>query len=360
MTDIALQLDPDVELLVGANDTPMLFLPSAGRYVQMTKNGSRLLPLLDGTRTGEQLVTELSTQYRTAPATVRPVVLRFLTDLKQAEVLNLSSERPQGRKRALEAVRRLPLLRLPLTHSVNRVLAPLAQGLRSVPARPGVAFVVLAVLAAAVTAVVTAFQLGVPRPAGVNWVVVVAALLVTVLLHEGAHAFVCQLLGVPAREAGIGLLLYVIPVAYVDRTDAYRLRRRGGRVAIALAGAASDLIWAAVAAVIASSSSGSVAATAHLFLVIQLISVLANLNLLLPSDGHQAIEAAVGELNIRGRAIGYLGHLVLRIPLPSGLAYVSRRRGALYIGYGVLCLTYFALLLFSVLVTVVSLLVGLF
>jgi len=207
---------------------------------------------------------------------------------------------------------------------------------------------------------VTAFQLGVPRPAGVNWVVVVAALLVTVLLHEGAHAFVCQLLGVPAREAGIGLLLYVIPVAYVDRTDAYRLRRRGGRVAIALAGAASDLIWAAVAAVIASSSSGSVAATAHLFLVIQLISVLANLNLLLPSDGHQAIEAAVGELNIRGRAIGYLGHLVLRIPLPSGLAYVSRRRGALYIGYGVLCLTYFALLLFSVLVTVVSLLVGLF
>ena len=59
----------------------------------------------------------------------------------------------------------------------------------------------------------------------VAWWFVPIVVVVEVTLHELGHATVCEALGTPVREAGVALWCSVIPIAYVDCTDAYRLPR---------------------------------------------------------------------------------------------------------------------------------------
>jgi putative peptide zinc metalloprotease protein len=145
---------------------------------------------------------------------------------------------------------------------------------------------------------------------------------------------------VPAREFGILLWLLVLPVPYVDCTDAYRLRRRGGRVAIALAGPAVDLTLAGGWGLVARTGDGAVAATAYQLMLVQLLILATNLNPVLPTDGHQAIETVTGEMNFRTRALSYIGHRLLRLPLPTALTGLSGTRRTVYVGYVAVALLY--------------------
>jgi putative peptide zinc metalloprotease protein len=189
-----------------------------------------------------------------------------------------------------------------------------------------------------------ATALGTP-PAGAPILAVAALLLVQVILHESAHALTCLALGTPIREFGIKLWCLVLPAPYVDRTDAYRLRRRTGRVVIALAGPFVDLVCAGVSGAVVLLADGPPAQLARALLALQLFVLATNLNPLLPSDGHQAIEAGLGELNIRHRATTYLTCRLLRRPLPAAYRSLTRGRRRLYLAYALLSLGYVALFL---------------
>ena len=183
--------------------------------------------------------------------------------------------------------------------------------------------------------------------------IAVAVLVVQVGLHETAHALVCQILGVPIRAAGFALLLWVLPFAYVDRTDAYRVRSRRARVSLAMAGPLLDGCWMGIVAVVAVSR-GGIAIVASQVLALQAYTLLMNLNPVLASDGYSALEAGFGLVDPRGRALLLVRHLFTRSPLPPHLAVLRPGQRTAYLLYGLACAGYLALVASLLLVVVLA------
>ncbi|WP_051471143.1 M50 family metallopeptidase [Patulibacter minatonensis] len=332
-----LALRPEVEKIQGADDQQLLFSTDEGRYTRLSRSGAQLVKLLDGRRTGRQIQAAVE---KMGPAGERlsPSIPPFLAELRQANVLNVAPAEERGAQKLARRAGGPLMKRLPLTRSTHAVVAPAARLAERTPKAIRAGLLPL-LLSFAVTLVAFALFSG-PSAAGAFVPVAIVVLLAQITTHELAHAFACERRGVPVREAGIGLMLGVIPVAYVDRTDAYRVRSRKGRAAIALAGPANDLLWTGACAAVVLTTSGIVAETATLVLFFQLALLAANLNLILPTDGYHAIEAMAGEMNFRGRATSYVVHRVLRQPLPSTLQAVSRRRRAAYVSFVVAAVLY--------------------
>ncbi len=164
--------------------------------------------------------------------------------------------------------------------------------------------------------------------------------LLAVLVHECAHALVAQVLKVPVRALGFAMLFFFMPVAYVDRTDAYRVRSRGGRLALALAGIVSDGILCGATALVASNASGLVQQVALVLLAYQLLGLLFNVNPLLPTDGYVALEISLGLVDLRGRSFALVGSLLRRRELPPYLARLGRAARTGYVLYAVFASAY--------------------
>jgi putative peptide zinc metalloprotease protein len=184
-----------------------------------------------------------------------------------------------------------------------------------------------------------------PRLDQVFWPGFVLALFLHLSFHEFAHAVACQQYKVPIREVGVGLLYYLFPFAYVDRSDSHRVQQRIPRVAIAVAGPAADLIGAGVSAAVALTTAGTFRDTAVLLCMAQVANLVANLNPLMPSDGYHALETVLGELNLRKRASSYLLHRLTGKVLPSSLAYVGPKERTFFLLYSSLVSVYTLLVL---------------
>ncbi|GIF12921.1 M50 family metallopeptidase [Actinoplanes teichomyceticus] len=342
--DQPIGLAPQVTLVDGADGHALLFNAANGTYVRVSRTGARLVPLLDGTRTGTALLAAASRARGPEGTRDRgPVLLSFLQDLRAAGVLSVPPEPLRGRRLALTRLGRLtPRVRFP-ARRLNRLLRPPALLLARYP-RTGCTVAVL-VAVASVSAVVLAFV--VPAPlvfTGPSWTMLIGALLVQATVHEMAHATVCQSLGVPVREAGIKLFCLLIPLTYVDRTDAYRVRSRAGRAGVALVGPLVDLAAAGLSALLILIDPVGFGPLRWL-LGLQLFVIINNLNPLLPTDGNHALEAALGELNLRHRANAYMAHVLLRLPLSAAHRSVSAARRRLYLTYGFVSTAFLLMLL---------------
>lgn len=347
-----LELTEGAELIEGANGEPMLFHPGRGTYTRLSATGVRLVGLLDGRRTGTELSDALARGDHAER--VQAAVVRFLAELRQAHLLNVAARPEDRRERLVRGASSQHLVRFPLVHRFDRVLAPVAGPVSRLPAVAARRVLACALLVAGGLVVAALVSRGVP-PQGVAWPLLIGLLLVQLAFHETAHGLVGQLYGAPPREAGIGLLFGFWPIAYVDRTDSYRIRERSRRAAIVLAGPVNDMLWAGAFAAIALSASGMLGATANALVILEVLGLLMTLNPLLPTDGYQAIEAASGELNLRGRAFSYCAHRLTRTPLSSSLASVSRSRVTLYWVFTLGCVTYVAVLAASLAFTVAGL-----
>ena len=335
------QVKPEVEHTLGLDDKNLLFDPARGKYLALSPSAGALVASLDGTRTGRQLLAE-----RSATATPQQIerVARLLDDIRQSGFLTEAPRAEGARQATARFARREHLLRLPLITDIGRWLEPVVAPLRTVPgALLSWIWIGLAGLGIAIGLVglTTAY---VPRMPGHLWVVPVV-LAAQIAVHELAHALVCQYLRAPAREAGIGLMFYFMPVGYVDRTDSYRVRSRAGRVMISLAGPLSDQIWFGVAGVVALTAPQPVASLAVLVMVSQLFLTAMNFNPLSPSDGYHAVTASLGIINLRGNALSYIVHLVLRTPLPTHFETKGRVERGWLIAYAAACLGFVALAL---------------
>jgi putative peptide zinc metalloprotease protein len=316
-------LRPDATLLSGANGQPMLYLPATRGYVRLSRSGAAITALLDGSATGTDVVASIAARRpATATAPVDHLVTGFLEELRAAHALTVPSDPPPGRF-------------------------------------PRVVIAILAALGAA--AAVASFMALTERATNssfVAWWFVPMAVVVEVTLHELGHATVCEAFGTPVREAGVALWCSVIPIAYVDCTDAYRLPQRSRRVAIALAGPVVDVLAAGVTAVLALAAGGAVAATAHLVLAVQVVLVVSNLNPLMPTDGYHAFEAGLGTLNFRRRAFTYTGHRLLRRPLPTTIGPLRRSRRIAYLAYSAVAVLYLSFIVAVVVTALPILLTG--
>ena len=132
-------------------------------------------------------------------------------------------------------------------------------------------------------------------------------------------------------------MFWVIPIAYVDRTDSYRVRSRLGLTMLALAGIFSDGVVCGLEAGVAWASTGMVRQVALTLCAFQLTMLVTNLNPLTQSDGVAAAEAATGSVNLRGRSMLVLRCVVTRRPLPPALAGMRLAVRWGYFAYGLLC-----------------------
>ena len=178
---------------------------------------------------------------------------------------------------------------------------------------------------------------GGPRPGVLVFVTAVAIQLVSILLHESWHAIVAGYLGTPIRGLGVALMFWAIPIAYVDRTDSYRVRSRRGLTMLALAGIFSDGVVCGLEAAVAWASTGTVRQVALTLCAFQLTMLVTNLNPLTQSDGVAAVEAATGSVNLRGRSMFVLRCILRRQPLPPGLAVMRPAVRWGYFIYGLAC-----------------------
>ncbi|WP_153558816.1 HlyD family efflux transporter periplasmic adaptor subunit [Roseimaritima sediminicola] len=270
------------------------------RFLRLGPAEYRLLAHLDGQRTLEEARTAAAgedPQWRLSPEQAEAFVA-----WAQREHL-LQTDAPEGgggRSRQSLAWIRVPLLRGgPWLNPLVRIFG----WTFTVPAA-----LIAALLWMAAAAVVIAQQdrfvhdvQAVLRPSGWLWAALVWAILK--LLHEAAHAISCHKFGGRVGEIGLAWMI-VAPVAYVDLTDAYRIRSRAARLATSLAGVYVESTVAAVALLCWSQTHSPVAA--HLLCTIAatagLATVLFNLNPLMRLDGYYALTDWLDRPNLASDA----------------------------------------------------------
>lgn len=129
-----------------------------------------------------------------------------------------------------------------------------------------------------------------------------------IVMHELGHASACRKFG--AKHGSIGLGFYLIsPVLYADVTDVWKLRQRE-RIIVNLAGLYMQLILCAVAGVIFLFTHNGMAL---LFIYINLLSFITNLNPFFRYDGYWVLSDAVKIHNLRPKAIRFVKDCIVNL-----------------------------------------------
>ena len=348
-----------VSLIVGMDNQPMLFDSDSGKYHRLGAAAAFIVGQFDGVRPLPTIIEELPQDIDEAGAQRITGLVDNLRDkglLAGGEPAPAVPEAPvrtrrtrgrhtaqprQARHLKVERPRRSGgwwLPRIIIARKYHRIVAPIVTLLQRLPA-PALSWVFLALAACgyAAGAMVLSSLAGGPRPGVLVLVTAVAIQLVSILLHESWHAIVAGYLGTPIRGLGVALMFWAIPIAYVDRTDSYRVRSRSGLTMLALAGIFSDGVVCGLEAAIAWASTGTVRQVALTLCAFQLTMLVTNLNPLTQSDGVAAVEAATGSVNLRGRSMFVLRRVLSRQPLPPALAVMRPAVRWGYFVYGLLC-----------------------
>ena len=351
-----------VSLIVGMDNQPMLFDSDSGKYHRLGAAAAFIVNQFDGVRSLPTIIEELpqdideagarritglvdnlreksllvgsepapaASAVPAAPARTRRVRGRHTAQPRQARHLKVEKPRRSGG---------WWLPRIIIARKYHRIVAPIVTLLQRLPARAlSWVFLALAVCGYAAGAMALSSLAGGPRPGALVLITAVAIQLVSILLHESWHAIVAGYLGTPIRGLGVALMFWAIPIAYVDRTDSYRVRSRRGLTMLALAGIFSDGVVCGLEAAVAWASTGTVRQVALTLCAFQLTMLVTNLNPLTQSDGVAAVEAATGSVNLRGRSMFVLRCVLTRQPLPPGLAVMRPAVRWGYFIYGLAC-----------------------
>ena len=351
-----------VSLIVGMDNQPMLFDSDSGKYHRLGAAAAFIVNQFDGVRSLPTIIEELpqdideagarritglvdnlreksllvgsepapaASAVPAAPARTRRVRGRHTAQPRQARHLKVEKPRRSGG---------WWLPRIIIARKYHRIVAPIVTLLQRLPARAlSWVFLALAVCGYAAGAMALSSLAGGPRPGALVLITAVAIQLVSILLHESWHAIVAGYLGTPIRGLGVALMFWAIPIAYVDRTDSYRVRSRRGLTMLALAGIFSDGVVCGLEAAVAWASSGTARQVALTLCAFQLTMLITTLNPLTQSDGVAAVEAATGSVNLRGRSMFVLRRVLSRQPLPPALAVMRPAVRWGYFVYGLLC-----------------------
>ena len=350
-----------VSLIVGMDNQPMLFDSDSGKYHRLGAAAAFIVNQFDGVRSLPTIIEELPQDIDEAGA---KRITSLVDNLRDKSLLVGSEPAPaaavpaapartrrtrgrdtaqprQARHLKVERPRRSGgwwLPRIIIARKYHRIVAPIVTLLQRLPARAlSWVFLALAVCGYAAGAMVLSSLAGGPRPGVLVVITAVVIQLVSILLHESWHAIVAGYLGTPIRGLGVALMFWAIPIAYVDRTDSYRVRSRRGLTMLALAGIFSDGVVCGLEAAIAWASTGTVRQVVLTLCAFQLTMLVTNLNPFTQSDGVAAVEAATGSVNLRGRSMFVLRRVLTRQPLPPALAATRPAVRWGYFIYGLLC-----------------------
>ena len=168
--------------------------------------------------------------------------------------------------------------------------------------------------------------------------------LIVILIHELGHAFTCKYFGGEVHEIGF-MLLYFQPAFYCNVSDAWSFPERRARLWVTAAGSWIQLDVAGIAALIwVAATPGTLISEMSMaaMLVGGAMTVLTNMNPLLPLDGYFALTDWLEIPNLRQRALAHVGWWIrrsvfrLRPPEPAA----SRRERRVFLIYGGLAAAY--------------------
>nr|WP_255603203.1 cyclic nucleotide-binding domain-containing protein [Oscillochloris sp. ZM17-4] len=132
-----------------------------------------------------------------------------------------------------------------------------------------------------------------------------AALIVSFLLHELAHALAVKRCGRRVLRGGV-MIYYGMPAAFVDTSDIW-LAGRGARVLVSLAGPLCDLLVGSLGAIAAFLlPEGLLAGAAYKLAVACYLAALFNFNPLLELDGYFILVDMLRLPNLRQRALRFI------------------------------------------------------
>ena len=119
------------------------------------------------------------------------------------------------------------------------------------------------------------------------------------LIHEFSHAMVCRHLGAECHEVGLMFLVFT-PCMYCDVSDSWMIQSKWKRIAIAIAGIATDVFLASIATILWWFSDPGVLNSfcLNIMFIAGLGSVLFNANPLLRYDGYFVLSDLVGIPNL--------------------------------------------------------------
>lgn len=286
--------------------------PLSGKFFEIGEREHSLISLLDGKRTVSEIVAMSVSGPKACGLSESEAtsLIRMLADAKLLETnsedharrVRMSSNEKRDGDRAAQKAKGLFFLKIPLGNpdrmltQMNRLLGPV----------PGWIFAAiwLAVIASGVGTFVEHSGRFLEEMSGVfkvgNLAVFGGMWLVLKVVHEFCHGIVCKRFGGSVPEAGVSLLLFVTPLAYVDASSSIRFPSRWQRILVAGAGILGEFFVAALALILwASLSPGITGAVLHQVVVISTVTtVLFNANPLMRFDGYYIASDLIGITNL--------------------------------------------------------------
>lgn len=183
-----------------------------------------------------------------------------------------------------------------------------------------------------------------------NWLWLMLLYPITKLIHELGHAVAVHLNGGQVKEAGI-VLMYGMPLPYVEASDAATFKAKRARVSVDMAGIVVELLLACIAFFVwLSVADGLIHQLAYNVLIICSIStIFFNANPLMRFDGYYALTDAADLPNLASRSSQYWRYLFKRYLFSdSGAEFIASKnesRWLLPYGFLAFCYRWFVMLM---------------
>lgn len=324
-------------LPTGDGASYLLSDPLRGRYFRLGEREAFILSLLDGEREVEDIVRVCSGRYGTIPASA---VEQFLQDLRTAGLL----EEQVGLWQRLSPLGKHGPPILWMFSGAEEKLAALYRRLRFLfhPLIWGILLVLLGGTLALLILHWDTLRADLAYLSSSWWLIpllllaLYLAMIPVVFTHEVFHALACVHFG--GRVSRFGLMVrHVLPAAFADVSDVYSFPP-GARTAVFLAGPASTVVWAALAAALWAWTPP--ASPLHLLgagvMLLSLLGLVVGLSPVAGYDGSEALSEWLSVPNLHRRALRYCVER-LRGRLPQDTSPRERR---LFCGYGLAFLAY--------------------
>ena len=322
---------------VGGRTTTLAHHKGLGKYFHLGAEEYHIASLLDGQRTLSEIIAQLEVD---GVCWREKEVADFIGNLvssRLAIVLGPAASTPVAgprfwSARIPQALSLLVSQRIPLADA-NRIATRLLHPLGQVFSKAGMLYWLC--LIASAMLIFTVYRRDFvdelrrmfdPK----IWVVLLLMWVVCKLIHEIGHAVAARYHGVKVGKVGL-LFFFCAPLAYVDVTDAWKLKSRWRRVQIALAGVYLELAVASIAVwawwIFPEGYMQHLAA--QLFFVAGPATLLVNANPLLRLDGYYVVSdvTEIPNLRMHGRSqlAGFVEQVVLGSPPRPSLLSGWRR-----------------------------------
>ena len=319
--------------------------PVALCYFRLRPDELRTLELLDGTRSIDQLLTQLRSEFPALLLTSGSVQ-SLLMDLNRKGLITstrtgrgesiLADANQRRSRRMLSALLNPFFIKLPGwdPHSILRTLYPALRWMFS----PAVVWLSLLFIFASWIQMAVRFdaiQNQLPSLAGlITWPNVLLLWLtlgVTKVIHEFAHGLTCYHFGGECHEIGVCLMVFS-PSLYCDVSDSWMLSQKRQRILVAAAGIYIEMLMSALSLLLWSVTQPGLLNTLlmNVFLVTSATTVIYNANPLLRYDGYYMLADWMEIPNLRSKADRevqqFLVWTMTGVASPDSTATSPRRR----------------------------------